>query len=240
MVMYLNNYSWTGNINGSEIVGDGHTVTNSITGSIVGSAIIDGVPGTYTLMASGASLYCISCSNSLGSGSTFIPASTAQSILNLTGGAYRTVRKITHLLKSDIVGETKIEGTVQRVAEDSLKITATVTARYEGPVNITKVSDYVLPVNIGNGSIKGNYIQYLSIAESDDFIVNFVEATYDWESNAVSSKSVDYQQSLGIYFREVSEVGFASGPRSLVIKALGNNTPPTSELSVSSFTRLAK
>lgn len=237
MAMYLNNYEWDGSLNGSNFQGSGHTITNTDTGIIIGSAMLNGVPNNYPIKITGASLYCISCSNSLGGGATAIPVGLrTASILSLTGGSYTTARKITHIFKSSKIGETVIEGRVKQTGDDTLSIKATVKAQYDGPESIDKISDYVLPTRISAGQIDGSYVQYLSILGSDDFIVNFVEATYRWDGASRSAVAAPLpEQSLGIYFREVSEIGFSSGSRSIQIKAIGNNIPPTHQLTPSSF-----
>lgn len=85
------------------------------------------------------------------------------------------------------------------------------------------------------GQISGSYIQYIGISRSSESVTNFVEAEYIWDGATTMREPPLKDQSLGIYFREVTEIRFDDGGRVINITAIGNNTPPVSQLNVAAF-----
>lgn len=221
MTTFTNFYNWTGEINGKAIFGEGETSTNLESGEIVATGHMQGMDERYSIAHSGASMYCISCSNSLGGGGggTILSAS-GRSIVDFTGGKYTTRRTINHIYKGSLVGVSEVFGRAERTSERRLDLSVDVKCSYEGPSNILRVSDYVLTLHISEGRAFGRYVQYLHT--HDDNIINFVECEYLWENSSrlISAAPV---QNLGMHFREFDDTDRSEENRSFSFKAQGNN-----------------
>jgi hypothetical protein len=229
--IFTNVYNWTGTINGSPISGSGETKTDIRTGSIDAIGRISGMDPDYRVQHSGASLYCISCSNSLGGGA--LKSVSAASIVNFTGGRYSTRRTITHVVNGNIAGTSSIFGQAKLESEDRLMLDVEVLCNFRGPRDISKVSDYVLQLNIGAGRAFGSYVQYLQ-SPSAQQIINFVECEYLWETGYEKATPLA-QQSLGIYFKSITDSDVADDVREVGFSAQGNNVGPIHDVSGEDF-----
>lgn len=229
--VFTNAYSWHGQINGSKISGEGETHTNLKSGIINATGSMKGMPEGYTIAHSGASLYCISCSNSLGSGPKVV-LSEGQSIIEFTGGKYTTQRKINHILNGRSVGVSDIFGHAEKTGDRNLKLDVEVNCTYEGPRDVYKVSDYVLALSISECRAFGRYVQYLHT--ENDVLINFVECEYLWQGPATATAAPQVQN-FGIYFKDLDASDRSKELRRFGFTAQGNNLVSLADISLDRF-----
>lgn len=216
-------YTWSGQLNQQDISGTGTLLTNTENGRMHGDGEFTNYPRDVSLLVSGVSWFCVSCSNK------FRTIGSAENIVSFTGGNYVATRDLVLTdINGKVIGKISLEGTAKQVDPANFNINVKIDGTFKGPTDIERVSDYWFPLtHDGKGKVVGQYVQSLFPTAGPPITLT-CHLKYEWKNE----KRMPFDQVVTTHFLDTSESVDRSGVRMFGVNAVavGHKTLTYEEL----------